>query len=53
MRAGSAARKMISLSLDMEVPFNEATDAVHVLRLMGYGLERTGEKTDPPAAGER
>jgi hypothetical protein len=44
MRAGSAARKLISLSIDMEVPLNEATDAVHALRLIGYGLEGLGEK---------
>jgi hypothetical protein len=35
MRASSAARKLISLSLAMEVPLNEATDAVHALRLIG------------------
>jgi hypothetical protein len=44
MRAGSAARKMISLSLAMEVPLNDATDAVHALRLIGYGLEGQGEQ---------
>jgi hypothetical protein len=44
MRARSAARKLISLSLDMEVPLNEATDAVHALRLIGYGLEGQGEQ---------
>jgi hypothetical protein len=44
MRASkAAARKLTSLSLDMEVPLNEATDAVHALRLMGYGLEGIGE----------
>ncbi|HWX84651.1 MAG TPA: hypothetical protein VNZ48_13710 [Xanthobacteraceae bacterium] len=44
MRASSAARKLISLSLAMEVPLNEATDAVHALRLIGYGLEGQGEQ---------
>jgi hypothetical protein len=44
MRASSAARKLISLSLAMEVPLNEATDAVHALRLIGYGLEGQGEE---------
>ena len=28
----------------MEVPLNEATDAVRALRLIGYGLEGQGEK---------
>jgi hypothetical protein len=44
MRASSAARKLISLTLAMEVPLNEATDAVHALRLIGYGLEGQGEQ---------
>jgi hypothetical protein len=44
MRASSAARKLISLSLAMEVPLNDATDAVHALRLIGYGLEGQGEQ---------
>ena len=44
MRANSAARKLISLSLAMEVPLNEATDADHALRLIGYGLEGQGEQ---------
>jgi hypothetical protein len=44
MRAKGAARKLISLSLAMEVPLNEATDAVHALRLIGYGLEGQGEQ---------
>lgn len=44
MRASRAARKLISLSLAMEVPLNEATDAVHALRLIGYGLEGQGEQ---------
>lgn len=44
MRASSAARKLISLSIAMEVPLNEATDAVHALRLIGYGLEGQGEQ---------
>jgi hypothetical protein len=44
MRARRAARKLISLSIAMEVPLNEATDAVHALRLIGYGLEGQGEQ---------
>jgi hypothetical protein len=44
VRASSAARKLISLSIAMEVPLNEATDAVHALRLIGYGLEGQGEQ---------
>ena len=44
MRASSASRKLISLSLAMEVPLNEATGAVHALRLIGYGLEGQGER---------
>jgi replication-associated recombination protein RarA len=44
MRASSAARKLISLSIAMEVPLNEATDAVHALRLIGYGLEGQGKQ---------
>lgn len=44
LRASRAAKKLISLSLDMEVPLNEATDAVHALRLIGYGLEGQGEQ---------
>jgi hypothetical protein len=44
MCASNAARKLISLSLAMEVPLNEATDAVHALRLIGYGLEGQGEQ---------
>jgi hypothetical protein len=35
----SAAMELSSLALDMEVPLREASDAVHALRLMGYGLE--------------
>jgi hypothetical protein len=44
VRASSARKKLISLSLAMEVPLNEATDAVHALRLIGYGLEGQGEE---------
>jgi hypothetical protein len=44
MPATSAARKLLSLSIAMEVPLNEATDAVHALRLIGYGLEGQGEQ---------
>jgi hypothetical protein len=44
MRASGAARRLVSLSLAMEVPLNEATDAVHALRMIGYGLEGQGER---------
>ncbi len=37
-----AAGKLSSIALDMEVPLREASDAVHALRLMGYGLEGQG-----------
>jgi hypothetical protein len=53
MRAGkAAARKLTSLSHDMEVPLNEATDAAHALRLMVYGLEGIGEKKVGRAVAE-
>lgn len=42
MRASRTAKKLVSLALDMEVPLREASDAVHALRLMGYGLEGQG-----------
>jgi hypothetical protein len=35
---------VISRSIAIEVPLNEATDAVHALRLIGYGLEGQGEQ---------
>lgn len=38
----SAATKLSSLALDMEVPLREASDAVHALSLMGFGLEGQG-----------
>jgi hypothetical protein len=44
MRTSRTAKKLVSLTLDMEVPLNEATDAVHALRLIGYGLEGQGEQ---------
>jgi len=41
-KPGSA--KIMALALHMEEPLNEAIDAVHALRLMGYGLtEVSGE----------
>jgi hypothetical protein len=38
----SAAKRLSSVALDMEVPLREASDAVHALSLMGYGLEGQG-----------
>ena len=41
-KPGSA--RVAAVALDMEEPLNEAIDAVHALRLMGYGLtELSGE----------
>ena len=34
----AAAKRAARLALDMEEPLNEALDAAHALRLMGYGL---------------
>ncbi len=42
----SAAMKLWSLALDMEVPLREASDAAHALCLMGYGLEGQGHGDD-------
>ena len=36
----SASGKVVALALDMEVPLNEAIDAVQALRFIGYGLEQ-------------
>ncbi len=41
-KPSAAARKLSSIALDMEVPLREASDAVHALSLMGYGLEGQG-----------
>jgi hypothetical protein len=48
----SAAKKLSSVTLDMEVPLREASDAVHALRLMGYGLEGQGSSTDGRAIAD-
>jgi hypothetical protein len=37
-----AATKLSSVALDMEEPLREASDAVHALCLMGFGLEGQG-----------
>jgi hypothetical protein len=42
----SAAMELSSVALDMEVPLREASDAVHALGLMGYGLEGQGHSDD-------
>lgn len=38
----SPGAKAITLALDMEVPLNEAIDAVQALRFIGYGLTHHG-----------
>jgi hypothetical protein len=47
-----AAEKLSSIALDMEVPLREASDAVHALRLMGYGLEGQGSSHDSRAIAD-
>jgi hypothetical protein len=47
-----AAKKLSSVALDMEVPLREATDAVHALRLMGYGLEGQGSSDNGRAIAD-
>jgi hypothetical protein len=47
-----AAKKLSSIVLDMEVPLREASDAVHALRLMGYGLEGQGSSDDGRAIAD-
>jgi hypothetical protein len=42
----STAKELSSLALDMEVPLREASDAVHALCLIGYGLEGQGHSDD-------
>jgi hypothetical protein len=44
--------ELSSLALDMEVPLREASDAVHALRLMGYGLEGQGSSNDGRAIAD-
>jgi hypothetical protein len=48
----SAAKKLSSVALDMEVPLREASDAVHALRLMGYGLEGQGYSNEGRAIAD-
>ncbi len=38
-----AANRAAALALDMEEPLNEALEAVHALRLMGYGLTQRSD----------
>jgi hypothetical protein len=47
-----AAKKLSSIALDMEVPLREASDAVHALRLMGYGLEGQGSSNEGRAIAD-
>lgn len=39
----SASAKVAALALDMEVPLNEAIDAVQALCFIGYGLTQHGD----------
>ncbi len=43
-KPGSA--KVVALALDMEEPLNEAIDAVHALRFIGYGLAQHGDEAE-------
>ena len=47
-RKGAAA-KLVDLCLDMEDPLNEALDAAHALRLIGYALREVGNERDARA----
>jgi hypothetical protein len=43
LRASKKARaKLAAFLVDMEVPLNEAMDATHALRFIGYGLSGQG-----------
>ena len=44
--AKGAAAKLVDLCLDMEDPLNEALDAAHALRLIGYALREVGNERD-------
>ena len=44
-----AAAKLVDLCLDMEDPLNEALDAAHALRLIGYALREVGNERDARA----
>ena len=48
----SAAVKLSSVALDMEVPLREVSDAVYALRLMGYGLEGQGYSNEGRAIAD-
>jgi hypothetical protein len=48
----SAAIKLSSVARDMEVPLREASDAVHALRLMGYGLDGQGSSDNGRAIAD-
>jgi len=43
-KSGSA--KAVALALDMEEPLNEAIDAAHALRFIGYGLTQHGDEAE-------
>jgi hypothetical protein len=45
----AAAAKLVDLCLDMEDPLNEALDAAHALRLIGYALCEVGNERDARA----
>ncbi len=47
----SSGARVISLALDMEVPLNEAIDAVQALRFIGYGLTQNGGDEEGSAVG--
>jgi hypothetical protein len=47
--AKGAAAKLVNLCLDMEDPLNEALDAAHALRLIGYALREVGNERDARA----
>ena len=47
--AKGAAGKLVDLCLDMEDPLNEALDAAHALRLIGYALREVGNERDARA----
>ena len=42
----SASAKVVALALDMEVPLNEAIDAVHALRLIGHGMAQSADDAE-------
>jgi hypothetical protein len=47
--AKGAAAILVDLCLDMEDPLNEALDAAHALRLIGYALREVGNERDARA----